>query len=107
MLEVLKDATGEWREAYDRALAEALEQCGMLCETYAKKACPVDTGRLRGSYVHELHAPEKYVAVGTNVVYGKFVEMGTRRMKAQPHLRPAAADHADKYGALIRSALGK
>lgn len=107
MLEVLRDGVGEWAERYEKALAEGLEQCGMICETYAKKACPVDTGRLRGSYAHEVDARAKCVAVGTDVEYGRFVELGSSGRKARPHLRPAAADHRAKYGEVIRSALGK
>lgn len=59
----------------------------------ARRLCPVDTGRLRAS-IH--HVPGRdargfYVQVGTNVNYAGFVEFGTRRMRAQPFLRPALA----------------
>lgn len=60
-------------------------------ESAAKHLCPVDTGNLRRSITHK---PGRdglgyYVDVGTNVIYGPFVEFGTRYMRPQPYLRPA------------------
>ncbi len=51
----------------------------------------VRTGRLRSSITHELGADEKgiYADVGSNVEYAGWVELGTRRAKAYPYLRPA------------------
>lgn len=46
----------------------------------AKKLAPVDTGRLRSSITHEIgpgHIPE-WAQAGTNVLYAKHVEFGTR-----------------------------
>lgn len=105
-VEVKHDGRPEFKRELKEAILQGLEECGMLCETYAKKACPVDTGRLRDSYEHFVDEGERVAVVGTNVEYGKFVELGTRRQRAQPHLRPAAADHAAKYAAVIRRSLG-
>lgn len=57
----------------------------------AKKLCPVDTGRLRSSIAEEVGRDAEGIVgrVGTDVVYGPFIEYGTRRMRAQPFLRPA------------------
>lgn len=105
-LTVKFDGREAFKAAMKKATMQGLEECGMLCETYAKKACPVDTGRLRNSYEHFVDEGERVAVVGTNVEYGKHVELGTRRQRAQPHLRPAAADHAAKYAAVIRRSLG-
>lgn len=47
-----------------------------------------DTGRLRASISHEVDKDAMAARVGTNVVYGKFLEIGTRKMAARPYLRP-------------------
>lgn len=45
----------------------ALEKVGLMAERNAKIACPVDTGRLRGSITHTHDKNTAYV--GTNVEY--------------------------------------
>lgn len=60
----------------------------LMVESEAKKLCPVDTGRLRASITTEKIGKAAY-AVGTNVEYAPYVEFGTRKMRAQPYLRPA------------------
>jgi HK97 gp10 family phage protein len=63
----------------------------------AKRRCPVDTGRLRASITHEVSVRGRDVTgrVGTNVEYARYVEFGTRRMRARPYLRPALGDVKD------------
>ena len=73
---------------------------GIACEGYAKALCPVDTGRLRNSITHTQDS--KYAYVGTNVEYGKYVELGTHKMKAKPYLKPAAQGHSAEYGEIMR-----
>lgn len=92
--------------AIDQAKARALEIMGGKAETYAKQLCPVDTGRLRNSITHEQYDTDTEI-VGTNVEYAPFVELGTRRQKAQPYLRPAAENHADEYRAVWQGELNK
>lgn len=51
----------------------------------------VRTGRLRASITWRAgqDAESVYVDVGTNVHYAPYVELGTRRARARPFLRPA------------------
>ena len=79
---------------------------GLACEGFAKLACPVDTGRLRSSITHMTKPSDNAVYVGTNVEYGPDVELGTVHMDARPFLKPAAADHADAYRAILRRHMG-
>ena len=60
----------------------------------------VDTGRLRSSITHEVQASKNEIIarVGTNVVYGKWLELGTSRMQARPWLRPAFEKGVKKAG---------
>lgn len=80
-------------------------QAGALVERKAKEKCPVGTpestgvpgyvgGRLRASITHD--ADETGAVVGTNVTYGKHVELGTRRMDPQPFLVPALRESEDE-----------
>lgn len=51
----------------------------------------VQTGRLRTSITHELGRDPAglFIDVGTNVVYGRYLELGTDRMRPYPFLVPA------------------
>lgn len=97
-LDIFLDALPEQIEA-------ALIAIGMTAETYAKKECPVDTGRLRNSITHEVDMNEQCAIIGSNVEYAAYVELGTSRQKAQPYLRPAAENHGFEYQTLARNAL--
>jgi len=48
-----------------------------------------DLGRLRASISHEIDIANMKARVGTNVIYAKFLELGSRRMAARPFIRPA------------------
>lgn len=99
--------------AKEVAVRKALEKMGGKAETYAKKLCPVDTGRLRGSITHQMGDMETEY-VGTNVEYAPFVELGhdqevgryvpaigkrlvASHVDGKPFIRPAVENHADEY----------
>lgn len=99
------------------AAERALEKIGGTCETYAKKKCPVDTGRLKGSITHKLEGKEA-VYVGTNVEYAPYVELGhdqevgryvpaigkrlvASHVDGKPFIRPAVEDHVSEYKAIV------
>lgn len=88
-----------------KAKVQALEVIGGMAESYAKAACPVDTGRLRNSITHQQES-ENVEVIGTNVSYSVYVELGTSKMSARPFLRPAAEGHAAEYAAILKSFLG-
>ena len=88
------------------AMRVALEEVGLTAERYAKRLCPVDTGRLRNSITHQVHVNEKAVHVGTNVEYAPYVELGTKRQKAQPYLKPAITNHISEYREIFNRVLG-
>lgn len=107
LVEIREDNAQRIADAIDQALARALEEVGLVAEGYAKKACPVDTGRLRNSITHQVRPSEKSVYIGTNVEYAPYVELSTSRTKGQPFLRPAAADHEGTYKKIFESELKK
>jgi HK97 gp10 family phage protein len=92
-------------DALPEQIEAALTAIGMTAETYAKKECPVDTGRLRNSITHAVDMSEQAAIIGSNVEYAAYVELGTSRQKAKPYLRPAAENHSFEYKALAQAAL--
>lgn len=93
------------------ARARALEIIGGKAESYAKKRCPTDTGRLKASITHQQY-DDNTEAVGTNVDYAPYVELGHHTQSGsfvagKPFLRPAAEDHAAEYKAIIEAVMGK
>lgn len=111
------------------ATIRALEKCGITAEGYAVRLVPVDTGNLRNSITHKVDDDEPSVYVGTNNEYAAYVELGTGKhyqggrkepwvyqdakgnwhmthgQRAQPFLKPAVADHGDKYRKIVRDEL--
>lgn len=92
------------KDGLKSAFARALERIGLQAEGYAKDLCPVDTGNLRNSITHTSDGKAAYI--GTNVEYAPYVELGTRRMAAQPYLKPAAANHTGTYANIVKDELG-
>lgn len=106
LVEVREDNREAIANAIDLALATALEEVGLVAEGYAKRACPVDTGRLRNSITHIVRPEEDSVYIGTNVEYAPCVEYGTVHQEEQPFLRPAAKEHGSTYRAIVQKHLG-
>ncbi len=106
---VREDNTNEWRDDTELAILRALEKIGWAAEQYAANLAPVDTARLRNSITHVMDNGGKYVAVGTNVEYAPYQELGTSRASAanggRGYLRPAAQDHMDEYRKILEDEL--
>ena len=115
------------------------EAIGIKAEKYAKARCPVGTpestgkkgyrgGTLRNSITHD--ADSDQMAVGTNVEYGPYVELGTGPffeappeweqfdtaqgsgkghgyVHPRPYLKPAILDHVDEYQHIAETLLKK
>lgn len=115
----------ELRRRIEAIMARRLEAAAIQVETHAKrlvsvpgtgrvrgrKAGPVahapageppykQTGRLRASIAHELDASGRVARVGTNVKYGRFLELGLG-VGPHPWLRRSLAEKA----AAIRATL--
>lgn len=124
----ITDNSKEVSAAIKAALLCGLEKCGLVAEGYAKKLC---TGNLRNSITHVVDEQEPAAIIGTDSEYGAYVELGTgiyaeggggrptpwvyqdakgnwhytRGNKAQPFLKPAAADHAIQYRKILEDEL--
>ena len=110
-LEIVEDNTAQVIAALDTAYVRALEKIGLAAEGYAKKLCPVDTGRLRNSITHTIYGDDLSAYIGTNVEYGPYIELGSSKNKykgangGRGYLRPAANDHKDAYRKIVESEL--
>lgn len=94
------DNSDKIAQAFLNAETRGLEKIGLVAEGYAKKACPVKTGALRNSISHAVEQKSAYL--GSNLSYAAPVELGTSKQKAQPYLKPAAADHAQTYRKIMQ-----
>ena len=65
-------------------------------ERDAKRDCPVDTGRLRGSITTNIISTYSG-EVGTNVEYADYVNSGTRYQEAQPYFDSAVEKNEEKF----------
>ena len=59
------------------------------------------SGHLRRNIVRDSSAEDKAVRVGTNVVYGKHLELGTRKMKRRPWLSRGLREFAGRLKSII------
>ena len=60
------------------------------------------TGRLRASVTHEIDEKKMTARVGTNLLYGKALELGTRKgLKPRPWLRRALYEMQGKVSELL------
>lgn len=87
------------------AVANEVKRATLDVEAKAKAMTPVRTGTLRRS-IHSVFENGGLTGlVGPSVLYGKFVEFGTRRMGARPYMRPAAEAVLPKFAAAVKAAL--
>lgn len=124
----ITDNSDKFKSAMSKAKLRALEAIGLQVESYAKPACPVDTGLLRNSITHAVSgqrpaissykadrgdghgsyngtAPNDSVSavyVGSNVEYAVYVENGGSRKGPRPFLKPAVTQHTDEYKAIAK-----
>lgn len=121
-VEVVRDNTDAYKRALNSAMLRALEEMGLLAERFAKEELStpkaghksgldprpnVDTGRLRNSITHAVDEGDRSVAVGTNVSYAPYIELGTSRMGPWAYLTPAAQRHGNEYRQVLKKHLEK
>lgn len=83
----------------------ALTTAAIIVNMSAVYRAPVDTGNLRDSITYEVS--EDDAKVGTNVDYAIHQEFGTRKMAAQPFLRPALDENRARIQKELGSILGR
>ena len=83
-----------------------LTGAAMVVQGAAIALSPVKTGNLRGSISFKVESEDE-ARVGTNVEYAPYVEYGTKKMSAQPYLRPALANNKSAIEKMIADAISK
>ena len=95
----------------NESVLRALEIIGQVVENSAAGYAPVDTGNLRNSITHEVDDGSHIVAIGTNVEYAPYQELGTSKMKAandgRGFLRPAVEDNMEKIQSIFKEELSQ
>lgn len=102
-VQVIKLAINSTYNKQLRQVKKSVEKAGKTCLASTKKRCPVGTpqstgkpgyigGTLKASYTLLQSLDGLEAIVYTDVHYGKFVELSTYKMKAQPHLYPGFVD---------------
>jgi HK97 gp10 family phage protein len=87
-------------EALKRAIDKWLPVATEAVHGQAVELAPVDTGNLKGSIAWRVEG--KTGIVGTRVEYAPYQEYGTRKMQAQPFLRPALDKMRKKIALKLR-----
>ncbi len=90
-------------------VAQAMQTAALLVVSSARLNVPVDTGRLRSSVIPVVEFGGKTVRgiIGTNVVYGPFVEQPgpVRASGRRPWLEPALAENQARIEAFLAVAI--
>lgn len=98
----------EFQNASKRMINLALKTIGQEAEKNAKAGCPVDTDTLRGSITNQVLEDEQAVIIGTDVKYGKYVELGEHakhKVGGAHFLRNGIVDHIDQYQNILEQYL--
>ena len=99
-VKVTRKKMAKYPATFARINREFLPSAGAIVEGDAKLRAPVDLGTLRASI--QTTVGNESVSVGTNVEYAPYQEYGTRKMRAQPFLRPALDNNRKKIVQLYR-----
>lgn len=84
LAEIVQDCDEKHRE-------KALYEAACIITDEARRKAPIDTGRLSDWGIVSIvrNGNEADIGWTGDAFYGRFLEMGTSKMSARPHLRPA------------------
>lgn len=84
-------------------VSKAVQKNGAQMHRAALRYVPVDTSALKQSIT--LEVSDMTATVQENKHYGKYVELGTRKMAAQPYIKPAFNSVKDTFISDLRKAV--
>ena len=104
----LEDHSQEVLDALKNAIERGLFAVGEEAETYAKGVITeegrVDTGRMLNSISHR--EGEDFTAIGTDVEYAIYQELGTSRgIRPAKSLTRAVTENLDRYRTILKDSL--
>ena len=83
---------------HNHDVREKLKMTAVAIENEARREAPKRSGVLKAGYHTNFENINNYeVSVETNVEYAPYVELGTQKMEAQPHLEPALINNRQKF----------
>lgn len=85
----------------ERALQTAITKGTITAQGLARRASPVDTGRLRSSIFYEIRP--LFGSISTDTEYAVYVHDGTRHITGRPFMKEAADQVAGQLDAIIDS----
>jgi HK97 gp10 family phage protein len=102
-VEGFKAAMERFDSSMQRQVYRYLHSWASDVKAAAMRNAPVRTGYLRSSIYATI---KDWVAeIGAEATYALFVELGTRRMRAEPYLYPAIQEHLPRLEQIICEAL--
>lgn len=79
------------------AVKRVVKQNGAELQEKSQQKAPVDTGHLKDSIGIELEDGGMTAVVEPTAEYAAYVELGTRKMEAQPYLKPAWEEQKEQF----------
>lgn len=70
-------------------IGEKIETAAAIIESEARRKVPIDEGDLEADIQIKLSPRRQMALIGNDLLYAKFVELGTLRTRPQPYLYPA------------------
>lgn len=70
-------------------MTKIVKHCGSMCHIEEQRRVPVDTGFLKRSIFITIKDVGLTAKIEPTASYAGYVEYGTRKMNAQPYVRPA------------------
>lgn len=89
-----------------RAVDQELNRSSLRVERQAKILAPYDTGWLEGSIYSYRESFKRYLVISP-VHYSIYLELGTRKMSAQPFVYPALESESPKLMKNLQRMFGK
>lgn len=89
------------------SIDSALLAAGQAWDGYTKDLTPVRTGNLRKSWQIRVNKEKKYVELGSQVKYSKFVELGSVHNKPQHMLRDGLMNNIKEIKGVMEKRIGR
>lgn len=93
----------ETAEAMEKRMEQVSEQGAQRVASRASEIAPRRTGELAGAFEVEGEGTDRRVV--NNSPHFPYVELGTRKMAAEPSLAPAGQEEAPKFAADVAKAV--
>ena len=108
---VLTDNSELIKKAEKQAISRSLYAIGLHWKNVVQGIIQdkdiIDKGDLKRSMKFDVNSGKSEINVGSDVEHSGFNELGTRKMKARPFLRPSILDHIKEYEKIVKNELEK